>query len=862
MRYWLLLLLLHGFAISKAQLTDDFSDGDFTNNPTWTGQVMKFQVVNNALQLNNASITDEAYLVTPALTRDSTYWSFFVALDFAPSNNNNVRYYLKSKQPDLTGPLRGYFIRIGENGSQDGVDLYRQDGTTTTKILDGLPGTAFDDPVFQIEVIQDAEGEWHVYADSGALGNPVLQGSVIDTTYRLGSYVGVFCKHTTSNNTAFTFDDIVVGPLFVDTLPPTIVDVIATDATTVEVYYDEKVDPATATLPANYTIDGGIGAPQSAMLDAGDSSHITLTVSTPLTNATTYQLTATGVADQEGNVAGQLVASFTYYVPAPGDILINEIMADPSPSQGWPEEEYVELYNTLSVPISLQQWAFSDGGTTGNIPPVTIPPQGYVLLADESAIGQFPASLPLVGLDPWPALNNDGDNLALLAPDGSSIDAVSYTDNWYADPDKEGGGWSLELLDPASNCPGRTNWRASRDNTGGTPGAANSWLGQFVDTTGPAIISYQLLDPSTLELFFDGALDTASVQVTDFQLTPGAISPNGLTYQGVNQDALTLTFSAPLDTGQLYQMVITDVSDCRGNPLPATITLSLLIPAPLEQGDLVINEILFNPRSGEVDYLEILNTSEKVVAVAGLQIDELDPVMGDVLDDAQISDTALIRPGGYAAFTSDRQAVLLGYATPNPYRVIDVSGFPNFPNEEGAARIVSREGLTLDSIYYHEDWHFALIDDLNGVSLERIDPDAESTQQNNWYSASSTVGYGTPAYQNSQFRQVEPFEGTIVIEPETVSPDGDGYQDQLVIQYQFTAPGYVGTVQIMDAKGRVVRYLLRSELLEQSGTLIWDGIMDNGRKADMGIYIVYFEVFNLSGETKRFKKRCVVAARP
>ena len=39
-----------------------------------------------------------------------------------------------------------------------------------------------------------------------------------------------------------------------------------------------------------------------------------------------------------------------------------------------------------------------------------------------------------------------------------------------------------------------------------------------------------------------------------------------------------------------------------------------------------------------------------------------------------------------------------------------------------------------------------------GVALERIDPDAATQDAANWTSASETVGYGTPGYQNSQYK--------------------------------------------------------------------------------------------------------------
>lgn len=861
MRYLLTLLLLLASFHAKSQLVEDFSDGDFTNNPSWQGQSGKFQVVSEALQLNNAPISDEAYLTTEALTKDSTFWSFRVQLDFAPSANNRVRVYLVTNSLNLNGPLDGYFVQIGETGSQDGVDLYRQDGSNITRIIDGMPATAANNPDFLVEVIRNKQGEWSLWIDSAASGNLQWQGQAIDTTYNLGAAIGVWCKHTSSNNQAFTFDDFTVSPLFVDTLPPVLTNVTVVDSQQLELRFNENISAASALSVNNYAINRGIGQPQAAQFVFGDSSAVRLSLSSPLTSPNTYQVTVSNIADKEGNILNQASLSFVYYRPQFGDIRINECMPDPSPPRGWPEAEFIELFNRMPISISLSDWSISDGSSSAVLPDQEIPALGYVVLVDEADVSQFPSQLPIVSVDGLPALNNSGDAVILSTNSGLVMDRVDYTVDWYGDPNKEDGGWSLELLDAESDCPGRTNWRASIDPTGATPGIANSWVGQFVDTTGPALQSVVIADTNRLTLTFSEAIDTQKLSLNQITLQPGLINPSQLIWQGVSREVVDITFSVALDTGQLYQLVIEGATDCRGNAVDKPLMERVLIPLPLELQDLIVNEILFNPSSGGADYVELYNRSQKTVNLEGLILEELDANTGAVIDDIRLSESVIMEPGEYVAITSDREAVLLDYFTPNPVGVIESSGFPNFPDDEGGVRLLSREGVTIDSMSYNEDWHFRLIDDVNGVSLERIDPEASSTASQNWYSASSTVGYGTPAYQNSQFQQIEPFEGVIEIDPETVSPDGDGYQDQLVIAYAFTQPGYMGTVHIMDSKGRLVRELLRSSLLEQSGTLLWDGLLEEGRKADPGIYIVYFEVFNLQGEVKRYKHRCVVAER-
>ena len=135
MKRFCLLLIFLPF-IGFAQLADDFSDGDFTNNPAWVGHTTKFQVNNGMLQSNGSSTSaDTLVLVTPSSIMDSVEWRFFMRLDFNPTSSTNfVKVYLASDNADLQGSLNGYFIRMGETGSSDTLELFKQTGNTETKI--------------------------------------------------------------------------------------------------------------------------------------------------------------------------------------------------------------------------------------------------------------------------------------------------------------------------------------------------------------------------------------------------------------------------------------------------------------------------------------------------------------------------------------------------------------------------------------------------------------------------------------------------------------------------------------------------------------------------------------------------------
>jgi hypothetical protein len=56
-----------------------------------------------------------------------------------------------------------------------------------------------------------------------------------------------------------------------------------------------------------------------------------------------------------------------------------------------------------------------------------------------------------------------------------------------------------------------------------------------------------------------------------------------------------------------------------------------------------------------------------------------------------------------------------------------------------------------------------------------------------------------------------------------------------------------------------VRRLLDNSLLGTSGAVSWDGLFDDGSKGRVGPYIVHFEVFDLAGNVKSFKKTVTLA---
>jgi hypothetical protein len=166
-----------------------------------------------------------------------------------------------------------------------------------------------------------------------------------------------------------------------------------------------------------------------------------------------------------------------------------------------------------------------------------------------------------------------------------------------------------------------------------------------------------------------------------------------------------------------------------------------------------------------------------------------------------------------------------------------------------------------DRFSYSDAMHFQLLQSFSGVSLERMDFNRPTNDAGNWHSAAENVGYATPGYVNSQFYPNEISGEELTLGYDLFSPDNDGYQDVINFNYKFSEPGYVANATVFDAKGRIIKRLVKSELLGAEGTFTWDGLNEQTEKAAIGIYVLYFEYFNLAGETRKIKKSFVLAGK-
>lgn len=606
---------------------------------------------------------------------------------------------------------------------------------------------------------------------------------------------------------------------------------------------------------AHISLDPGV--PVTAVQAQGaDSLHISL--GEALTNNTSYVVQMRHVKDCSGNTADARALA-RYYVPEEAgnyDVLIHEIMADPDPVQGLPGVEYIELHNRSGRNISLKGWTLGDDGALAKLPAYLLLPDSFVLVTGPSGANLFPA--PVLAVTGFPSLGNDGDRLVLKDGSGRVIHAVSYTSAWYEDGFKKQGGFSLEMVDARNPC-GPRNWKASADPRGGTPGERNSVKGMNPDRETPRLLRAYMPDSARLQLFFNEPLDSASFRPSCFLLN-AATHPVAVSGVANDYRSTVLLFADTFHYGKVYSVMVDSVRDCAQNLIDNYRSVELERACPADSGDLVINEVLFDARQDAYDFVELYNKGNKAVDLKKLLIARRD-ARSEIADQRLIAPGGfVVRPGEYAVITADAENLQQQYFCRYPAMIIP-QALPAYNNDQGTVLLLGHAGNVLDEFSYDEKMHFALLDNRDGVSLERIDPSRPSSQRSNWTSAAGSAGYATPTYRNSQYLRTERSEQVLELQPARISPDGDGYEDIMNIRYRFETNGYMGSLFIYDANGRLVKQLLRNEVLGTEGVYSWDGVTESGNKAPIGMYIFRLEAFSLGGSVKTYQVVGVVAGR-
>ncbi len=1106
-----LLLTTAGFS----QIQDDFTDGDFTSNPQWYGTTANYNI-NSSQQLQlNQTIAGTSFLHTPLIDTDfdDKEWNVWVRQTFAGSGTNYGRIYLIANGNDLSANPEGVYLQLGEANATDAIRLVQRLNGTTTILCSTADGSIANSFAARVKVRRNSNGLWELFADLTGGQDLNLISSASEVGLPIGSNFGYLNVYTATNSNRFYLDDVYYGDWIVDLTPPAIQNTTVLSNQSIRITFTEPVTNEVLSFP-RWSFNPSIAIESINWLSSANLA-VDIQFSTPLVNGQTYAYEVTNAEDLSGNIANPLTGDFVYLVSESalvGDVIINEFFPDPSPVVGLPEYEFVEIYNRSNKIFNLQGWKIADNSTQGTISGSHwLLPGQYAVLTANANVVHYPGS---VGVTTWPSLNNSADDVAIISGEGLELERLTFSLDWYHDVTKQEGGWTLERINPLTDCSDYNNWKASIDGIGGTPGLLNSVYninpdvvgpeledirlsndtlyisfseavnmdlfeanaivfspnitisnfivpsglrshfaivmdaiplnqfytisfpdlldcsgnvsvglqGQFIKrvseiaVAGDIIINEFMADPTPvvglpevefIELFnrstkvfnlrgwkigdnstygtigdfwlmpneyvvltananvsvfignvvgvtsfpslgnaadeirllsLEGQLvdqlsytdawykdetkknggwtlerinvdlvcsseqnwrastnidgGTPAMQNSIFSLDPD-LRPVGIQQFYLEGDSLFIILDEWVNASDLvssttqvtpnvavsgfypssgitnkFQFIFADlrpntlylfnwgnVQDCAGNY--ADLLVEFGVPSLAIKGDVVINEVLFDPETGGSDFIELYNKSDKWIDLKGWKLTKYS---SNVI--REVNEHYLLEPNDYVVITADSNYVRNNFPFTVAGKFIQMA-IPSLNADSSTLYIYSKSNdidVLMDQFSYSNKWHFTLLESKKGKSLERLSADLPTQDRNNWHTAAESMGWGTPGMVNSQFSAAE-FNGSINFTTDVISPDNDGFEDFLQINYQMESPGMIATFRIYDDVGRVVKLLVNNELLGAKGSIMWDGVRDDGLKAKIGIYILVVEAYNLEGDPFKAKKAFTVSGK-
>ena len=163
MKVRILFFIISVSILSKAQINENFSDGNFDRNPEWRGNTGNFKI-NEKLQLQSyATTTSVSSLFTNSESIVNAQWKAQFIIKYSTSSSNYAAMYIISDNENLTSGCNGYYVQIG--GTNDEISLFLQQGTKKTKIIDGLDKRIADDSVnVEVKVTRDGNGNFELWS--------------------------------------------------------------------------------------------------------------------------------------------------------------------------------------------------------------------------------------------------------------------------------------------------------------------------------------------------------------------------------------------------------------------------------------------------------------------------------------------------------------------------------------------------------------------------------------------------------------------------------------------------------------------------------------------------------------------------
>lgn len=525
--------------------------------------------------------------------------------------------------------------------------------------------------------------------------------------------------------------------------------------------------------------------------------------------------------------------SFTY-----SQLLINEFQPNPTED----EPEWIELFNSSSTAIVDGTILLHDTRTVITIEHLQVAGYGYAVLTTDSTLLHnqklLPTATPVYEVK-IPTLNNSTDVIVIRDKDSILLDSVYYSVKWV----KRGISFERKLYDRPALYPTNLSACTARDSsTCGYTNSVSPWKNDLsiVDCTYDKLSnvytisarneSLETIIQPTVILF----IDTSSIFGTEVLSECAILEADSLTAG----DTIVLN----VESDRIYQLVrkygsMRSVAVCRAlgdsRTQNDTLRTSLFLSYPIFS--VRVNEIMYEPRTGEAEFIELYNSTDYPIPLQGWKLHDK-PTTADA-DTLHLG--GRIEPHRYAVLAWD-SVFFEQYPSLQSTEHTFIAPSSMSLNSDGDL-IVLRDpnGVIMDSLAYSPQWHDKSLSIRKGVSLEKILPTLPSAQSSSWSSCGTLVQGATPGFQNS-LMLTSPSSSRVTATPNPFSPSdvSDGFT---IISYTLEYPSSTVTAGIFSVDGVLVRTLLNTTYTAGVGAVVWNGRDDTNTLLPPGGYVVVIE---------------------
>jgi hypothetical protein len=528
-------------------------------------------------------------------------------------------------------------------------------------------------------------------------------------------------------------------------------------------------------------------------------------------------------------------------------------MPAPRVDQDLPFVEYVELMNTTNKELRLSGLVFSSSSSATPLPEFWISPGEFLLLCAASQAPLLSGFGRVLTLPSFPSLPNSGSLLRLSTVEGLEIDRLEYRSSSWGGTEFADGGYSLELPDPYFRCEASEFLLPSKDPKRGTPGRQNSQFSPIQDLGNLQVTASFFRNASFLEVVLSQPILPITSPVP-FSITPSLSIDSARVFSSGRRIGIAL--ASPARNSTPYTLRASLLNRCVGEP--AGFEVEVVLAEAASKGELILNEVLLDPKSGDPKFVEIHNPTAKYLSLENWALSSINEA--GALQQLRLVGVEgdKIAPESYVALTVDPERLRLSYPQSAAGDFLQLASLPSMPIGAGVLLLLSPQRMVADSLPYRSDWHHPLLRSTKGVSLERVSAVFPAYIPSTWQSASSSQDYATPGRKNSTALSVEPASELITLFPLVFDPGGSTGPSQVSIRYSLEQNGWVGSFTIYSAAGREVKVLGQNQILGTYGIFSWTGTDDAGTRVSPGYYILVAQLFDLTGRIRVVKKTLVV----